>query len=71
MKKIDALAFLLVLIGGITWGIWGFFQVNIIDYVFGKLWIDQVVYILIGISSVYLAIYSKSIFGKISRKPKH
>jgi uncharacterized protein len=56
MKKIDILALILLIIGGINWGFWGVVDFNIIDYVFGKLWIDKVIYFLVGISAIYVLV---------------
>lgn len=53
MKKLDKLVVILLIIGGINWGFWGVIDFNIIDYVFGKVWIDKVLYFLIGVSGIY------------------
>jgi uncharacterized membrane protein YuzA (DUF378 family) len=52
MKKINVIALFLLIFGGINLG---FFAIdfNIIQYVFGKMWIDRLLYILIGLSSIY------------------
>ncbi|NGX27931.1 MAG: hypothetical protein K940chlam1_00103 [Candidatus Anoxychlamydiales bacterium] len=54
MKKIDMLALILLVIGGINWGFWGVVDFNIIDYIFGTIWIDKVIYFLVGISGIYV-----------------
>jgi uncharacterized protein len=44
---------LLVLIGGINWGLIGIFDFNFVHFVFGKLWIfEQIVYVVVGICSL-------------------
>jgi uncharacterized protein len=55
MKKLDFLALVLIVIGGINWGLYGLFDFNMIDYVFGRVWIDRVFYVLFGLSAIYLA----------------
>lgn len=59
MKKIDMIALILLVIGGITWGIFGLSNFNIIDYVFGKIWIDKILYVLVGLSAIYALVTCK------------
>jgi hypothetical protein len=56
MKTIDAIAFWLVILGGLTWGVWGALQWNIIDYFFDQTRVDFILYVLIGVSSIYLVV---------------
>lgn len=53
MKKIDIIALILLIIGGINWGLYGVLNFNIIDYIFGKIWVDKIIYFLIGVSAIY------------------
>ena len=53
MKNIDFIALLLLVLGGLNWGLWGVFEFNLIDYVFSHLWIDRVLYFLIGVAAIY------------------
>jgi uncharacterized protein len=62
MKNIDRLSLLLLVIGGINWGLWGVFEFNLIDYVFGRMWIDRTLYFLIGAAAFYL-VASRFVFG--------
>ncbi len=62
MKKIDQLALLLLIFAGFNWGLWGLFEFNIVYYVFGAAWIDRVIYVILGIASIYLAFIWKD-FG--------
>ncbi len=68
MKKLNLLALLLLILGGINWGFVGVVDFNIIDYVFGKIWIDKVLYFLMGISAVYVAISWKGFAAKLHNK---
>jgi uncharacterized membrane protein YuzA (DUF378 family) len=52
MKKINIIALFLLILGGINMGFLAI-DFNIIHYVFGKMWIDRLLYILIGLSSIY------------------
>jgi uncharacterized membrane protein YuzA (DUF378 family) len=53
MKKLEVLVFILLVVGGINWGVWSIFEFNVIDYIFGHTWIDRVIYFLMGVSGVY------------------
>lgn len=55
MKKIDLIAMVLLVIGGLNWGLLAVFDFNIVDYIFGRVWIDRVLYFFIGVSAVYAA----------------
>lgn len=52
----ESIAMLLVIIGGINWGLVGLFDFNLVSYVVGAgSIIAKVVYILVGVSAGYLA----------------
>jgi uncharacterized membrane protein YuzA (DUF378 family) len=53
----DWIAYILVLIGGINWGLVGLFKVNIVEAIFGGGFLGRIIYILIGVGAGYL-IYS-------------
>lgn len=55
MKIIKFISLLLIIIGSINWGLWGFFKYDLIQDVFGfnNLMFARLVYILIGLSGVY------------------
>jgi len=55
MKSVlDMIAMVLVLIGGLNWGLVGAFGFNLVEAIFqvGSL-VTQIVYILVGISAIY------------------
>ena len=56
MKMVSMVAMLLVVIGGINWGLVGLLNLNLVEMIFG-MWpvLVQLVYILVGVSAVYLA----------------
>ncbi len=68
MKKIEILAMVLLIIGGINWGIWSIFTFNVIDYVFGKVWIDRVLYFFMGVAGIYALFTWRILFPKVRRK---
>jgi hypothetical protein len=58
MQKLNTLgliALVLVIIGGLNWGLLGFFSFNLVAALFGNSsMISNIIYDLIGLSSLYL-----------------
>jgi len=55
MKALDIIALILVLIGGINWGLVGALNFNLVEVIFGSL-ISSIIYIIVGIAAIYGAI---------------
>lgn len=54
MKNLlDIIAMVLVLVGGLNWGLIGAFNFNLVSTIFGIGIISQIVYILVGVSAIY------------------
>lgn len=54
MKILDTIALILVIIGGINWGLIGFFQFNLVGSLFGSFsMLSRIIYALVGIASLY------------------
>jgi uncharacterized protein len=68
MKKLDLIALILLVVGGINWGLWGLFEFNIVDYVFGNLWIANLTYFLIGVAAIYFVVTWKTVIGCVRKK---
>lgn len=53
MKGMHKLAFLLLVVGGLNWGLVGLFDFNLVGVLFGA-WplVEKVVYILVGLAAV-------------------
>jgi uncharacterized protein len=68
MKKLDVLTAVLVIIGGLNWGLIGLFDFNFVDYVFSKTWVDNLIYVIIGISAAYEFFGYKAIRKRWSKK---
>ena len=68
MKKLSALdwiTFILVIVGGLNWGLVGIFKFDLVAAIFGEMGIiSRIVYTLVGLSAIYLA----SISGKLAKK---
>ena len=62
MKKLNLIVLLLILIGALNWGLWGFFQFDIVAWVFGSnssVW-SRIVYGIVGLSGVWGLSFIKS-----------
>ncbi len=59
MKALHMLAFILVIIGGINWGLTALGW-NVVSMIFGS-WptLEMIVYLLVGISAIYLVFTHK------------
>ncbi len=62
MKKINILALSLLIVGGLNWGLWGFFQFDLVAALFGgnATVLSRLVYGIVGLSAVFLAFRLKS-----------
>ena len=60
MKVFDMIAWILLVIGGLNWGLVGLAHFNAVDAIFGAgSGIAMIVYILVGISAIYAISRSK------------
>ncbi|MFA5352347.1 MAG: DUF378 domain-containing protein [Candidatus Gracilibacteria bacterium] len=57
---LDWVAFTLVIIGGLNWGLVGIFQFDLVNWLFGKILplpiLAVAVYVLVGLSALYLGV---------------
>lgn len=60
MKMLHMAAFLLVVVGALNWGLVGLFQYNLVESLLGGLGLTNIVYILVGVSAVYIGVTHKS-----------
>ncbi len=57
-SALDWIAIVLVIIGGLNWGLVGLFNFDLVDAVLGAVtWLAKLVYILVGLSAVYMIYY--------------
>jgi uncharacterized protein len=55
MKALHTIAFILVVIGAINWGLVGIGDWNVVNMVLGGIgWLESLVYILVGVSGLVL-----------------
>jgi uncharacterized membrane protein YuzA (DUF378 family) len=59
-NALDWIVLILVIIGGINWGLIGFFNYNLVDAVFGAMSAaSRVIYAIVGLAALY-TIYTVS-----------
>ncbi|MBI5273947.1 MAG: DUF378 domain-containing protein [Chlamydiales bacterium] len=62
MKVIDIIAAILLIIGGLNWGLMGISNMNLVDNIFGMYTVlSRIIYILVGLSAVYYIFQWKAI----------
>jgi uncharacterized membrane protein YuzA (DUF378 family) len=54
MKNLDLIAMILLLIGGLNWGLVGVFNFDLVATIFGNMSVvSRIVYTLVGVSAIY------------------
>lgn len=62
MKNLDVLVAILLVVGGLNWGLVGFANFDLVASIFGSgAWLSRIVYGLVGLSAVYQAMQWKAI----------
>jgi uncharacterized membrane protein YuzA (DUF378 family) len=61
MKKLDIIVAILLVVGGLNWGLVGLFNVNLVAALFGTSVVATIVYTLVGFSALYQVLQVKSI----------
>lgn len=57
MKNLGSIGFIasiLVIIGGLNWGLIGLFGLNIVSLIFGQTLITRLIYLIVGLAASYL-----------------
>lgn len=71
MKILKIIAIILVIIGGLNWGLVGLFNFDLVAAIFGFMSsLSRIVYTLVGLSAIYVAVISKDICCKDDSKKK-
>lgn len=55
-KIIDIIAMILVIVGGLNWGLVGALDFNLVTTLFGPGLIANIIYILVGLAAIYMLI---------------
>lgn len=54
-KALDCIALTVSIIGAVNWGLVGFFDFNLVAFLFGSMsWLSRIVYALVGLCGLYL-----------------
>jgi len=55
---LDWIAFVLVIVGGLNWGLVGLFGFDLVAWLFGAVaWLQILVYLLVGVAALYMIFY--------------
>jgi uncharacterized protein len=61
---LDWLFFILLVVGGLNWGLVGLFDLNLVTAIFGEdTTLTNIVYVVVGISALYMLVRSFTGFG--------
>lgn len=65
MKTVDLVVWILLMIGGLNWGLIGFFEFNLVSAIFGEMTVaTRIVYALVGIAALYDILAIKAIWRR-------
>ena len=68
MKIVDVIAWILLVVGGLNWGLVGIFSFDLVAAIFGEMsGLSRLVYILVGLSAVYNLLAVKLILKNWSK----
>jgi len=55
MKVLDIIVCILLIIGGLNWGIIGVSDYNVVEHIFGYgSWLTHLIYIVVGLSAIWM-----------------
>ena len=58
-NALDWIALVLVIIGGLNWGLFGLFSFDLVKTLFGSIaWLAKLVYVLVGLSGIYMIYFA-------------
>jgi hypothetical protein len=75
MRKLDTLALILTIVGGLNWGLVGLFRFDLVAAIFGGMEFGEtnlasrIVYVAVGLSAVYLLSRIRALLGGWERVP--
>lgn len=56
---VDWIALVLVIVGGLNWGLVGIFQWDLVAWLLGSVaWLMRLVYILVGVAALWMIYYA-------------
>ena len=75
MRKLDTLALVLTIVGGLSWGLVGLFRFDLVAAIFGGMEFGEtnlasrIIYAAVGLSAVYLLSRIRALIGDKERVP--
>lgn len=63
MKALEIIAAIILIIGGLNWGLVGLFDFNLVDFIFGAGGFARLIYILVGLSALFQIYTLRELFG--------
>ena len=75
MRKLDALALILTIVGGLNWGLVGLFRFDLVAAIFGGMEFGEtnlasrIIYTVVGLSAAYLLGRIRTLVGDRERVP--
>ena len=67
VNVLDVIALILVVVGGLNWGLVGLFKFNLVDAIFGGIPVlARIVYVVVGVAALYTAVPSP----KLAQSPR-
>lgn len=61
LKTFDCIALTITIIGAVNWGLIGFFNFNLVSFLFGNMsWLSRIIYALVGLCGLYLITFYTS-----------
>jgi len=64
LNTLDIVALVLVIVGGVNWGLIGLMNLNVVTTIFQEGALSKIVYMLVGLAAIYLAVIAM----KLERK---
>lgn len=63
MKTLDIIAAVLLVVGGLNWGLWGLLEFDLVAAILGgnTAFLSKLVYVVVGLAAIYQAVSLKAI----------
>ena len=62
MKVLDVIAVILIIVGGLNWGLVGIFSFDLVEFIFGEMClVTRIIYILFAIGAIYQIVFWNAI----------
>jgi uncharacterized protein len=69
MEMVYKVALLLLIVGGLNWGLVGLFELDLVALLFGEMtMLSRIVYVLVGASAIYVAYEAYMKDGRVNRE---